>query len=233
MTAGKGIAKREATEIERSSVELQLAKMTQALANVQTFDDIIKVRSAAEALRLYAKAAFVGLQAVNEASRIKLMAERQAGLALDSIKREPGKRTDTPDTSLVSGGTEYRQVLNENHIGDMTANRWQQEAKVADGDFDAFVALIQESGQELTQAGLLAVYKKGLDAAIEKYVMSAPEKIGGAIDVGYKGLDKAVSVAKQYAKKEKGKVSKASRDRAIQLGKLWILFGETGGGESE
>jgi len=61
----------------RSLVELSKAR--KALAAASSFDDVLAIRDQAEAARAYAKAAQLSLEAANEATAVKLLAERKAG----------------------------------------------------------------------------------------------------------------------------------------------------------
>lgn len=139
----------------------KLSAATTALAEARTLDDVKRIMDIAEAARTYARAAKLGLEAANHAAEIKLRAERKAGEMLAQLERG----TPKPYNSLLNGASEYRTVLNENEINDMTAHRWQTEATVPDEVFEQHIAEVKAEQRELTSAGLLRVANELKEAA--------------------------------------------------------------------
>lgn len=126
-----------------------LEEATRYLAEVKSVDDAKAIRDKAEAMRVYAKQARLGLESQNYAAEIKMRAERRAGQLLREIPREQGKQTSS------SGGTKYQEVLQEIRVGHNTANNWQQIAAVPEETFEAHIVETKAHGQELTTAGIL------------------------------------------------------------------------------
>lgn len=132
---------------------VQLSKATQMLAEAKSLNEVKKILDIAEAARVYARAAKLGLEAYNHAAEVKVRAERKAGEMLVQLERKPGQRTDRlPDE--VSGGSEYRQVLREQGIQERAAERWQQLASLPERKFEEH---IEESRGErpITTSGLV------------------------------------------------------------------------------
>jgi N6-adenosine-specific RNA methylase IME4 len=137
---------------------VQLSKATQMLAEAKTLNEVKKILDIAEAARVYARAAKLGLEAYNHAAEVKVRAERKAGEMLAQLERRPGRRTDRPPDRL-SGGSEYREVLVENGIQERSAERWQQLASLPDREFEQ---QIEETRGErpITTTGLVHAIKE-------------------------------------------------------------------------
>ncbi len=115
------------------------------------------IRDLAEAARLYAKKAGLGLEAQNYAAEIKLGAERRCGALLRKMAEE-GTRA-TPDENLKVG-PKYHAVTSGNTLAGLDiqpkqSSRWQTVARISEPDFGAYVAETKEAAGELTTAGLL------------------------------------------------------------------------------
>ena len=105
----------------------------QLLEEAKTIEEVTHIRDYAEAVRLVARQAKVGLRAQNEAAEIKLRAERRAGEMLAQIPRitpeESGAmahRGDHLDDHLKS----YASVIKSNDIHEQTAHNWQRIAEI-------------------------------------------------------------------------------------------------------
>ena len=72
------------TSIEKLTIARQL------LAEAKTMDDILHIRDIAEAARVYAQAAKLGLENQNEAAEVKIRAERKAGEMLAQMPKNEG-----------------------------------------------------------------------------------------------------------------------------------------------
>lgn len=129
-----------------------LAQISQArrfLEQAKDLTDIKAVRDMAEAARLYARAAGLGQDAMNEAAEIKLRAERKAGEALKARPMNRGgqpahrKSTDSPresvEASLVDDGITPKQSM-----------QWQDEAALPESVFEEIVSAAKDAGKPLT-----------------------------------------------------------------------------------
>lgn len=144
----------------------KLDMATRMLAEAKTLDQVKNIMDIAEAARVYARAAKLGLEAANHASEIKLRAERKAGDLLRQLERSKGGQPTHSSMERVEK-SEYREVLEEQAIPTTTAHRWQQIASVPETKFEEHIAATRDAGKELTESGLLKSfnYKRDTKAA--------------------------------------------------------------------
>lgn len=134
-----------------NSIE-KLTHARQWLAEAKTLDDVKHIVDIAEAARVYARAAKLGLEAYNDAAEVKVRAERRAGELLKQLER--GKTGPKELHSNVECNSEYRVVLEEHEIPDTTAHRWQQMAKMDDETFEQHIAEMKPE-RPITTSGIL------------------------------------------------------------------------------
>ena len=132
---------------------VRIDEARQALAQVATVDDARKIVDVAEAMRVYAKKAHLGLEAQNYAAEIKMLAERRCGELLRDMA-EKGERA-THETAR-SSSTLQLDTLDDLGIEKTQSSRWQKVAAVPEAEFERYIADKKDSGQEVTTAGLLA-----------------------------------------------------------------------------
>ena len=118
-----------------------------ALSNASSFEELKQVRDAAEAARVFAKAAKIGLEVQNRAAVIRLRAERRAGSFLRRLKLRGGDRR--------SKGRNSSLKLSDLGISKSQSKRWQLEASVPEEVFEKYVESASTLCEELTAAGLL------------------------------------------------------------------------------
>lgn len=136
-----------------------LARMQTAnrlLAEARTIDEVKDVRDKAEAARLYAKQAGLGLEMQNHCAEIKIRAERKAGELLAEMPKQDGG--DAARTRLHHA-TESPPKLEDLGITKVQSHRWQQVASVPEPVFEQHVAKAKEANQELTTAGVMTLAK--------------------------------------------------------------------------
>ena len=137
------------TSIEKLNVARQL------LSEAKNLDDILHIRDIAEAARVYAQAAKLGLENQNEAAEVKIRAERKAGEMLAQIEKQPGARNDIePRNTMLQG------VMKNADIDRMQSSRWQAIASLPEEVFEEHIAETKAEGKELTTAGVIKEAKK-------------------------------------------------------------------------
>jgi N6-adenosine-specific RNA methylase IME4 len=133
------------------SNEISLLEQAKALlARASSVDEVKDVRDRAEALRMYAKQAGLGLDMQNQAAEVKLRAERRAGELLDPKMGRPEK-------------VSHDATLSELGISRSQSSRWQRIASLPEAAFESYIELALESRREMTTAGALKLAKQTRD----------------------------------------------------------------------
>lgn len=139
----------------------KLSDATNALADAKTLDDVRQIMDIAEAAKVYARAAQLGLEAQNHAAEVKLHAECKAGELLIEMKangeRNGGGRPHENGNTVLPFST---VKLTDLGISKMQSSRWQKVAKVPRETLEQHVAEVKASGQELTTVGFLRIAKE-------------------------------------------------------------------------
>lgn len=130
---------------------LTLSTARQAIEHASTVGEAKHIRDFAEAARVYAQKARLGLEAQNKAAEIKLRAERKCGEVLISMA-ERGERAGRGKPDIVSG----LATLADLGIDEKQSTRWQKIAKIALAEFERYIANKWALSDEITTAGLLA-----------------------------------------------------------------------------
>lgn len=131
----------------------QIGRARQFLAEAKDLTDIKAVRDMAEAARLYARAAGLGQDAMNEAAEVKLRAERKAGEAL--VLRDRPPTGPTPELGSSSEPNSRPPTLDELGITKKQSMNWQTEASVPEPVFEEHIAETKAAGEPLTTAGIV------------------------------------------------------------------------------
>lgn len=133
---------------------IALTRTHQLLAEAKTFEDFKSIRDKAEAARLYAKSAKLGLEIQIHAAELKLECERRAGALISQIELSRGGRPGRKNQSQVATS------LEDLGINKSQSSRWQDEARLPDGEYQAYVAACRAAGREPTSQGLLKRSRK-------------------------------------------------------------------------
>src|SRR5881275_1856117 len=83
-----------APDIPSSSPLARLETARRLLAEVRGVDEVKAIHDLAEAARIYARQARLGLEAQNDAAEIRLRAERKWGELLARMEKHPGGNTN-------------------------------------------------------------------------------------------------------------------------------------------
>lgn len=141
-----------------------LDKFRALLAKAETLEEVTDLRSKADAVRVWAKSAAMGLEAQNRAAELKLRAERKAGELLANLNLRGGDRK--------SNGHADRLNLADLGINQSQSKRWQKEAQVPEFEFERYVKLASQFGEEVTAAGLLRLSRKHTCTSATKHKAS-------------------------------------------------------------
>jgi DNA modification methylase len=199
--------------MEESKSLQNISKARQMLAEAKTLDDVLMIRDKAEAVRVYAAAAKLGLESQNEAAEIKIRAERKAGELLREMPKakggeyyheEPTGNTMLPVAppptlaelgiekmqSHLAGGCEMQPpvelppTLAELGVEKTQSHRWQTMAELPEEEFEEFVAETKENKNELTSTSVYKEAKKKERESQGDFVKPANVKAGIKLFVG-------------------------------------------------
>lgn len=148
-------------------VKTQAAR--RAIAEARSVDEVKDIRDKAEAVRLYAKQAGLGLEMVNDAAEIKLRAERKAGELLSVMD----KRTGGDAKQDITARNSLPPKLSDLGVSLIQSHRWQQVASVPEDEFENHIASTKSAHRELTTA---SVIKMGQENKREKSRQAAIER---------------------------------------------------------
>ena len=127
-----------------------LSEIERRLAEIKTVDEAKNIRDMAEAVRVYAKSAQLGLEIQNHAAFVKIQAERKAGELVAQIERAQGNKR----------GKGLRATLAQSWITPTTAKRWQMMAQVPEPVVRKYVADLDARGYEVTSAGVRRMWRE-------------------------------------------------------------------------
>lgn len=134
----------------------KLDKATQMLAEVKTIDEAKKIVNLAEAARVYAREAELGLEAQNHAAEIKLRAQRRAGELLERMYRQNGGRPE----KRLQDDTVSKPTLSDLGISKADSSRWQRIAQIPTNDFERFISETKGDQGEITTVGAIRLVKE-------------------------------------------------------------------------
>src|SRR5262249_41719726 len=175
-----------APHAEQPLARLELA--CQLLAEARALDEVKQVVDLAEAARVYARQAHLGLDAQNDAAEIRLWAERRAGELLIELRKHAGGRPRASDSSeenllqAVTGFCEPPRLV-DLQITRRQSSQWQTLAGMPGPAFEAHIARTRGRRQELTTAGVLKAAQLGRQVYQEPSSSdSLPEVVGRGDD---------------------------------------------------
>jgi hypothetical protein len=128
---------------------IALTRTHQLLSEAKTFEDFKSIRDKAEAARLYARSAKLGLEIQIHAAELKLECERRAGALIPQIQLSKGGRPGKKNRSQVATS------LEDLGINKSQSSRWQDEARLPDEEYQQYVVACRTAGREPTSQGLL------------------------------------------------------------------------------
>ena len=142
--------------VKNDQAIIHLTDAVRLLAKVQTIQDAQKIIGLAEAARIYAQQAQLGMEAQNYGSEIKLRAQRKAGQILKQAQMSKGGRPPKTPTTPSRG---FSDTLQDKGISCNQSSSWQQIASLPQEVFEQHIEKTRAAGRELTSAGVLRLAK--------------------------------------------------------------------------
>ncbi len=139
--------------------------MTQALSCVGSVVEAKDLAGRAKALQSYAKTSGQSLDVQNKIAELKIRAERKAGKILSDMEKKSNQHGER-NSSI--------QSLEDLGISRMQASRWQALARVSDESLDEYCRKQRESGNEITQSGVIRIKQRLEDSPREKPHFKCP-----------------------------------------------------------
>lgn len=163
---------------DTETIQQGLMRIDQAralLAQCASVDEVKDIRDQAEAVAAYYRQRGGALGIQNDASEIRLRAERRLGEILRTLpKHKGGRPTETPRSN------EEVPALGEIGITWTQSSAWQRIASLAEDEFESRIAEAKENELELTTSRML----KGiaLDTARQSAARGPPEENQRVLD---------------------------------------------------
>lgn len=155
-------------------------RLKNELAQLQSLDEVKKIRDKAEALRVYVKKAHHGRDMTNHCAELKIRAERRAGEMLCKLALRGGdRRSKSHDGTLK---------LSDLEISRSESSRWQQIAAVPGRDFEKHIAEVKaRNDSDLTSIELQRMGKRVIREREKEQRLNAaarPKKTESTGEVG-------------------------------------------------
>jgi protein gp37 len=134
------------------STDAPIARIFEArrlLAEARTVNEIKSLIDQAEALRIWAQRADLGLEAQNDAAAFKLDCERRAGDLLATMPKQDG---GDAARARSHDATESPPRLEDLGLTRSQSSRWQAVARVPAATVAGYVAAQRRAGREITSA---------------------------------------------------------------------------------
>lgn len=136
--------------------------------------------SNAEALRVYAQQAKLGLESQNRCAEIKLLAEKRLGELLKDMPKQAGSRGKGKKVESLCG----TPLLKDLGLNKRQSANYQVIASLTDEKLDDYIAKMNTSNEELTTAGVmrLAMGLKTHEVKINKVITNKTSRTMGPRD---------------------------------------------------
>src|SRR6266852_636926 len=161
-----------------SSPLARLETARRLLAEVRSVDEAKDIHDFAEAARVYARQARLGLEAQNDAAEIRLRAERKLGELLAALPKQDG---GDAARARSQAATEVPPRLGDLGISKSQSSRWQAIAAVPAHVFDRHLVAVREQGRrdgttELTSAGAILLARQYRPHPRTPVAVTAPDQ---------------------------------------------------------
>jgi phage N-6-adenine-methyltransferase len=131
-----------------------VSEATRMLAEAQTLDDVRQILDMAEAARLYARKAHLGLRAQNTAAAISIECQAKANEKIRAAREAGELASQGERTDLIDHADKVPTLADIDVSGDEAAD-WAKVDAVPEKKRAEYVAKATEAEAEVTRAGLL------------------------------------------------------------------------------
>jgi ParB family chromosome partitioning protein len=159
------------------------------LAEARTLDDVRHVGDLAEAARLYARKAHLGLEAQNSAAAISIEAQAKADEIIDAA-REVKALASQGSNQQKSTSSTFVPTLDDIGVSRNDAANWAKVRSIPPERRAYYIARATEAGEEVSRAGLLryANVHVGQNTGESEWYTPEPyikaaERVMGSIDL--------------------------------------------------
>ncbi|MGC8635401.1 MAG: DNA-methyltransferase [Candidatus Limnocylindrales bacterium] len=159
-----GLLPRQATLLTASAPRslVAVSEAARLLAEARTLDDVREVRNLAEAARLYARKAHLGLAAQNSAAAISLEAQAKADEIIRAAREAGALATQGQGLpKQLTSSTVSLPTLADLEVSRNEAVDWARVHAVPPEQRAAYVTAASAAGEEVTRAGLLRYAERG------------------------------------------------------------------------
>ena len=163
--------------MSQSDKLIVLTEVERRLANIGTVDEAKGIRDQAEAVRVYAKSAGLGLAIQNRAASVKILAERRAGELLKAMEKHDGGRPGKTGNKTLPVST-----LSEMGVDKMQSHRWQTMSKVPEARVRELEVERTAAGEELTSQGIYTLARDGVHFASQTDEWATPQALFDLLD---------------------------------------------------
>lgn len=162
----------ELIESEKPPQMLALGEAKDAIARASTIHEAKQYRDQAEAMRVYVAMRGGSLEIQNDGAELRIRAERKIGELLSLAQLRGGDRKSNSHADCLK--------LDDIGVSQNQSTRWQQIARVPQGEFDQHIRQQREAGKELTS--------KGIRQLAQRQVVSEPVDLADTFDPDHREI---------------------------------------------
>lgn len=162
---------------------IKLEEASRYLAEIHSVDEVKSIRDKAEAMRVYAKQAKLGLESQNYAAEIKLRAERRAGELLIEMAENGERASPLDNLSKGHENPSAKPTLNDLGLTNRQSKNWQRIAALPEEKFETHIAETKAAGEELTTTKMAQLVAKEIKQEKNEAARAQVAQAGASLDV--------------------------------------------------